>query len=114
MKYNKNRILKRKMRVSTHFKGTAERPRISVHRSNLEIYAQAVDDSAAKTIVSASSHELKEKKTKTEKAQLVGELLAKKMLEKNVAKAIFDRGRFTYNGRVKALAEGVRSGGITV
>lgn len=86
--------------------------RLSVFRSDKHIYGQIVDNEKEQTIVSASDKELKEKSSKTDKALLVGKLLAKKALEKKIDKVIFDRGRFRYHGRVKALAEGAREGGL--
>ncbi|MDA1316436.1 MAG: 50S ribosomal protein L18 [bacterium] len=115
----KNKLLaqraRRKKRVSSNMHGTAERPRVSVYRSNKYIYAQAIDDDAAKTLVSADSRTLKESKTtKSEVAALVGKSLAEKLTIQKVTIAIFDRGSYLYKGRVKALAEGIRAGGITV
>ena len=103
------------MRVRVH--GTAERPRLNVFRSLRHIYAQLVDDTVGHTLVSACTMdvglrgELGELK-KTEQAKLVGELLAKRALEKGVKKVVFDRGGYKYHGRVKALAEGARSAGL--
>jgi large subunit ribosomal protein L18 len=91
--------------------GTSERPRISVYRSLKHIYAQLVDDSVGKTLISFSSSKLKNL-NKTEQAKKVGELLAKASLEKGVEKVVFDRGPFKYHGRLKALAEGARAGGL--
>lgn len=91
--------------------GTPERPRISVFRSLKYIYVQLIDDSIGKTLLSASSLKIKEL-NKTEQAKKVGELLAKASLEKGIQNAVFDRGTFKYHGRVKALAEGARAGGL--
>lgn len=100
-------------------KGTRRRPRLSVFRSNRAIYAQIVDDERGKTLVAASEKESRRKTetqknriTKTEKARLVGELLAKRALKKGIKTAVFDRGRYRYHGRVEALAEGARKGGL--
>ena len=110
------RYQRRKNRVSPNIQGTALRPRVCVFRSNKFIYAQAIDDLSAKTIVSASSAELKEKSkgVKTVQASQVGKNLAEALKKKNITTALFDRSRFAYAGRVKALAEGLREGGIKV
>lgn len=108
------RQIRRKRRVSTNIHGTADRPRVCVFRSNKFIYAQAIDDSAAKTIVSASSADIKTKGVKTELAMQVGKNLADALMKKKIKTALFDRSRFAYAGRVKALAEGLREGGIKV
>ena len=103
--------LRRKIRVKA--KGTAECPRLSVKRSLTGIYSQLIDDVALKTLVSASSKEIKEKgldKSKT--ASLVGKLLAQKAGEKGIKKVVFDKGAYKYHGRVKALADGAREGGL--
>lgn len=87
--------------------------RLSVFRSNKHIYAQIIDDSMGKTLLSVSEKEVKEEKvTKTEKAKTLGLLLAKKAGTKKITKVVFDRGSFRYHGRVKALADGAREGGL--
>ena len=102
-----------KYRIRKIVKGTAERPRLSVFRSNTNIYVQFIDDEAGTTILQASSRELKEEKmTKTEQAKKVGELAAKKAIEKNIKTIVFDRNGYPYFGRIKALAEGAREGGL--
>ncbi len=113
---NLERKLRRKRRVSSNIRGTDSRPRVSVFRSNQHIYAQVIDDVAAKTLVSfdATKIEGRKKKTKTEEAKEVGLELAKKLKENKITVVVFDRGSFAYKGRVKALAEGLREGGITV
>jgi len=105
---------RRKARVSIKIRGTAKRPRLSVFRSNKRIYVQLIDDRAGKTLLVASEKEIKSKKkqTKTEKAKLLGEILAKKALKRKIKQVVFDRGSFRYHGRVKALAEGARKGGL--
>jgi len=110
------RYQRRKNRVSANIHGTMEKPRVSIFRSNKFIYAQAIDDLAAKTIVSASSADLKVKTkgSKVEQASHVGKNLAEALKKKKITTAIFDRSRFAYAGRVKALAEGLRAGGIKV
>lgn len=115
---NINRSDRRKKRVSSNFHGTGERPRVSVHRSNKFIYAQAVDDVKKVTVASFSSLQLARKKEikgkKSEQAKEVGVQLAKLLKDKKVLAGIFDRGRYTYNGRVKSLAEGLREGGLQI
>lgn len=92
--------------------GTALRPRLAVSRSNRFVYAQLIDDEKSRTLAHASSRELKEKKTKKDAAKLVGELLAKRALEHSIKEAVFDRRDYKYHGRVQALADGARSGGL--
>lgn len=95
--------------------GTAERPRLSVFRSNKSIYAQLIDDVKGVTISCASSKDLKSAKgNKVEISQLVGKELAKKAGSQGVQEAVFDRGGYRYHGRVKALAEGAREGGLKI
>ena len=107
------RRLKIKNRIRKTVRGTAERPRLSVFRSNREIYAQVIDDEAGVTLVSASTidHALRaemEGKNKTEQAKLVGKAIAERAKEKGITNVVFDRGGFRYFGRVKALAEAAR------
>lgn len=95
--------------------GTLEQPRLSVFRSNKDIYAQIIDDLSGKTLASVSSNgkELAGNKgTKVELAQLVGKKIAEKALSAGVENVVFDRNGYLYHGRVKALAEGVREGGL--
>lgn len=108
----KEKFLNRKRRVSAKIKGTTKRPRLSVFKSNKEIYAQLIDDSKAATICSFSSKGVKEGKNKTEVAALVGEGLAKEAKSKKIKEIVFDRSGYKYHGRVKALAEGARKGGL--
>lgn len=89
-----------------------KRLRLSVFRSNKHIYGQLVDDEKKKTIVSLGDLGDLGKLTKTDKARKVGKLLAEKAIEKKISDVFFDRGRFKYHGRVKALAEGAREGGL--
>ena|ERR1700754_1759277 len=109
------RRLKRRRRVRAKVTGTAERPRISVFRSNRGIAAQLVDDVAGKTIAAVqwTEPELRELK-KTEQSGKAGELLAQRAKAAGIESAVFDRGGYQYHGRVKAFAEGVREGGLTV
>lgn len=109
--------MKRKKRVKSRIQGTSERPRLNVFRSLKHIYAQAIEDTTGKTLVSAStlSPELKESLRNAgnvEAAKKVGELIAKKCLEKGIQQVVFDRNGNLYHGRVKALAEAARSSGL--
>ncbi|NKI33213.1 50S ribosomal protein L18 [Croceivirga thetidis] len=107
----KLRIRRRIRKVSF---GTEARPRLSVFRSNKEIYAQVIDDNAGKTLASASSRDkaIDVKGTKTEIANAVGKAIAEKAKKAGVETVSFDRGGNLYHGRVKALAEGAREGGL--
>ncbi len=110
-----NRRLKIKQRVRKVVTGTAERPRMTVFRSNKEVYVQLVDDLAGKTLISASSREkgiAANKVTKIEQAKLVGKLAAERALEAGIVSVVFDRNGYLYHGRVKALADSAREGGI--
>ncbi|MFH1971394.1 MAG: 50S ribosomal protein L18 [Patescibacteria group bacterium] len=108
----KTNFEKRRERVRAKIIGSEKRPRLSVYRSNKSIFCQIVDDSKGKTFVSASLNEIKEGKTKTEKSALLGELIAKKALAKKIKKVVFDKSGYKFHGRVKALAEGARKGGL--
>lgn len=92
--------------------GTAQRPRLSVFRSGKHIYAQLIDDSTGRTLVAASSRNFGKKDKKVNLAFEVGKLVAQKALEKKLKQVVFDRGGFAYHGRVKALADGAREGGL--
>jgi large subunit ribosomal protein L18 len=116
--------LKRKKRVRKKIFGYPERPRVSVFRSHKHVYAQVINDVEGHTLVALSSlspevrakvEELKGKgevKGKVDVARLVGRMLAEKANEKGITKVVFDRGGYKYHGRVKALAEGLREGGL--
>lgn len=106
------RHISRKARVRGKIIGTIDRPRLSVFRSGVHIYAQIINDNIGKTLVSASDLQWKEKNKKTEVAEKVGEELAKKAIAKKIKKVVFDRNGFKFHGRVKALAEGARKGGL--
>jgi large subunit ribosomal protein L18 len=95
-------------------RGTAEIPRLSVFRSNKEIYAQLIDDDAGTTLVAASSRDADFNKsgTKTEQSKAVGLALAARAKEKGIEKVVFDRNGYLYHGRVQSLAEGAREGGL--
>lgn len=108
----KKRIRRRIRKVSS---GTAERPRLSVFRSNSEIYAQVIDDSKGTTLVAVSSRDsdlAKSKGNKTEVANIVGKAIAEKCKKAGIVKVAFDRGGNLYHGRVKSLAEGAREAGL--
>ena len=120
MAKNKSRSsarIRRHIRVRRKIAGTEERPRLNVFRSTSEIYAQIINDEAGNTIVSASSidRELRAKMkglNKTEQSALVGKALAERAKEKGITEVVFDRGGYQYIGRVKAVAEGAREGGL--
>ena len=105
------RRIKIKFRIRKSVNGTAERPRMSVFRSNKQIYAQIINDLTGTTLVSASSLGM-EAMPKKEQAAKVGELIAKKALEAGVKQVVFDRNGYLYHGRVKELADGARKGGL--
>jgi large subunit ribosomal protein L18 len=119
--------LRRKARVRVKISGTSERPRLCVFKSNKHIYAQLIDDEKGQTLVTASDQEIKKSTIKeTEKPKLkkaertgkvavafeVGKLIAQKAIKNKFEKVIFDRAGYRYQGRVKALAEGAREGGL--
>lgn len=118
IKKNKNIRLRSKLKIRKKISGANEKPRLTVYRSLNNIYAQLIDDSAGNTLVSASSlskeitEELKTVKGKINKSKLVGKLAAKKALEKNISQVVFDRNGYRYHGRVKAIADGAREGGL--
>ena len=117
-KIDKNQERKRRhLRVRNKVSGTAAAPRLCVYRSLNHIYAQIIDDTVGNTLVAASTLDKAIKadlagKTKSEEAKLVGELLAKKALEKGIETVVFDRGGYLYTGRVVSLADGAREGGL--
>lgn len=100
-----------KTRIRGKISGTAERPRMSVFRSNKGIYVQLIDDLAGRTLCAASSKGI-EGGTKTEQAAKVGEEIAKKALEAGVTSVVFDRNGYLFHGRVKSLADAARKGGL--
>jgi large subunit ribosomal protein L18 len=115
--YTREARIRRHHRVREKISGTKEQPRLCVFRSLKHIYAQVVDDSEGKTLVAASTLDAEivkdsNKKKKTNQAELVGTLLAKRAIEKKIKQVAFDRGGFKYHGRVKALAEAARKGGL--
>jgi large subunit ribosomal protein L18 len=103
---------KRHKRVRRKVSGTAERPRLSVYRSNVHIYAQLVDDDAGNTLAAADSREVGEAENRKETARKVGELIANRATDAGIEAVVFDRGGNKYHGRIAALAEGARSGGL--
>lgn len=108
---------RRHLSVRKNINGSPDKPRLNVFRSLAEIYAQVIDDEAGHTLAAASSidHELREKVKglkKNEQARLVGQLVARRAIEKGIKQVVFDRGGFRYIGRVKALADGAREGGL--
>ena len=115
IKTPEQRRLKRRRRVRAKVTGTAERPRISVRRSNRGIFAQLVDDLSGTTIAAVqwTEPELREL-AKGEQSAKAGELLAQRAKAAGIETAVFDRGGYQYHGRVKAFADGVREGGLTV
>ena len=104
--------LRNKARVRKKIIGSADIPRLSVFRSGKHIYSQLIDDSKQVTLLSSDSLKIKDKMQATEKAKKIGESLAVKAKEKKIKKVVFDRSGFIYHGRIKALAEGARSGGL--
>lgn len=106
------RRLKIKKGIRGKISGTPERPRLTVFRSNKQIYAQVIDDTTGKTLAAASSLKLEEKASKKEIAAKVGELIAKNALEAGVQAIVFDRNGYLYHGRVKELADAARNGGL--
>jgi large subunit ribosomal protein L18 len=113
---NKNKKLKRQ-KLRGRIKGTIERPRLSVYRSNENIYAQIIDDTNSKTLIACSTLdrsiklELSNGRT-CDASRLMGQKLAELSLKKNITKVVFDRGPYLYHGRIKALANGARAGGL--
>jgi large subunit ribosomal protein L18 len=110
---NKRRLIRRKKRISFKVKGTVERPRMAVFRSNKAMYVQIIDDTARTTLVAASTNTVKPafKNTKVGAASL-GKHVAGLALKANITAVVFDRAGFLYHGKVKALADGAREGGL--
>ena len=107
----------RHARVRAKVSGTSKRPRVSVFKSNRHVFVQVIDDVARRTLVSSkvvSQAKSKLKGKKTEVALKIGEMIAEKMKEQGIREAVFDRGGYKYHGRVKAVADGLRAGGIKV
>ena len=122
MSHKKNKRIhriKRHARVRAKISGSVKRPRVAVFKSNQYVYAQVIDDEAGKTLVSVSNYGGKKSKAKTkikksEGALSVGEVLAEKMKATGITEAVFDRGGFKFHGRVKAVADGLKKGGIKI
>ncbi len=113
VKITKEKRIRAHKRIRAKVFGTAQRPRLSIFKSNNYIYAQAIDDENQKTLVSASDLEIKTiKAKKTDKSVSVAQKLAEKLKAKNISEIVFDRGGFKYHGRVKILAEELRKLGI--
>lgn len=117
IKHKRTLRQKRHRRVRAHLEGTSERPRLNIYRSAVNIFAQVIDDSVGRTLVSASTIDKQVAdqiagKTKTEAAKIVGQVLAERAKAAGVETVVFDRGGFQYHGRVAALAEGAREGGL--
>lgn len=111
MKTKQDRRNKIKTRIRGRISGTASRPRMTVFRSNKQIYVQLIDDEAGKTLLSASSKGIEEG-TKTQIAAAVGENIAKKAIEAGITAVVFDRNGYLFHGRVKSLADAARNGGL--
>jgi large subunit ribosomal protein L18 len=111
-KAKQEKLSRRHGRVRAKISGTTLRPRLNVFRSNTGMYIQLIDDVAKKTLVAVSNIEIKDKKTKTENATAMGLLIAEKAKKANITAIVFDRGGYKYHGRVKAVAEGARQGGL--
>jgi large subunit ribosomal protein L18 len=119
MKTNAPRLarIRRHARVRAKVEGTSERPRLAVFRSLNHIYAQVIDDTLGQTLVSASTVDPEvsgnlEGKTKRNQAELVGEIVAKRAIEKGIQQVVFDRGGYQYIGRIQALADAARKAGL--
>jgi large subunit ribosomal protein L18 len=104
-----------KLKIRKRVKGSTQEPRLSVYRSNSEIYAQLIDDKGGKTIMAVGSNDKSvqsSKVTKIEKAKMVGKLIAEKAVASGITSVVFDRNGFLYHGRIKSLADGAREGGL--
>ena len=118
LKNTMERRMRRKANIRKRVSGTASRPRLTIYRSLKHVYAQIVDDTQGRTIISTSSisKELREQaksaKSEIEVCKLVGIAMAKKALEKNIQEVLFDRNGYLYHGRVRAVADGAREGGL--
>ena len=109
-----NKTMQRKLRISRKVRGTSEKPRLSVFRSNDHVYAQIIDDTMGQTLVGVSEKALgKITGNKTEKAKALGIEIAKAAVSKKIKAVVFDKGSYRYHGRIKALAEGAREGGLS-
>ena len=117
VRHDHNSAAKRAQRVRGKMLGTATKPRLNIYRSNQHIYVQAINDQGGTTLVSANDKKLTaadQKKTKTARAAVVAELVVQDLVKQKISAVIFDRGRYKYHGRVKAVAVSLRSAGIKV
>ena len=118
IKRNENSRLRSKIKIRKTISGTPGKPRFIVYRSLNNVYAQIIDDTTGTTLVSASSlskeisDEIKKAKGKISKSKIIGNVIAKKALEKNISSVVFDRNGYRYHGRVQAIADGAREGGL--
>ena len=113
MNTDRNKLrLHRKRRIRAKVSGTAETPRLAIFRSLKNIQVQAIDDARGVTLTAASLKEIKKAKNDIVGAKEVGKILAKKCLEKKIEKVVFDRSGYKYHGKIKAIAEGAREGGL--
>ncbi len=113
-KTNRTARLRRHARVRKKVHGDPTRPRLAVYRSNRHIYAQLIDDAAASTVAAASDAEVTVDGSPTDRAKAVGQLLATRATEAGIRTAVFDRGGRRYHGRVAAVADGAREGGLKI
>jgi len=115
---NKNKRVRSKTKIRKVISGTTERPRLTIYRSLDNIYAQIIDDSTGKTLISASSltkelaEDLKKAAGKVQRSKTIGTYIGKKALEQNINTVVFDRNGYRYHGRVQAVAEGAREAGL--
>jgi large subunit ribosomal protein L18 len=114
MSVKKDKRIRRHKKIRQSMHGSAQRPRLCVFRSNQHIYAQLIDDDNAKVLAHVSDISLKIKKgdKKSDTAKEIGKLIAKKAIENKIEKVVFDRGGIVFHGRIRALAEGAREGGL--
>ncbi|MFH1232697.1 MAG: 50S ribosomal protein L18 [Patescibacteria group bacterium] len=111
-KEKQSKRVRRQHKIRIKITGTAERPRLSVFRSNKGMQAQLIDDLVGKTLAGVDIKEIKSVGQKTQKSFELGKLLATKAVAKSISKVVFDRGGYKYHGRIKALADGAREGGL--
>ena len=118
IKRNTNSRQRSKTKIRKYISGTPEKPRLSVFRSLNNVYAQVIDDTTGNTLTSASSlskelaEDIKKAKGKVAKGKIVGNFVAKKAIEKNITTVVFDRNGYRYHGRIQAVADGAREGGL--
>jgi len=112
MSKTKSLRLRRQIRIRAKISGTASRPRLSIYRSNTNIYAQLIDDTTGKTLGAASDLKLEKSGTKVEMSKKVGTAIAKIAADQKITTVVFDRGWFAYHGRVQALADSAREAGL--